>query len=78
MEPFEQLMDTARAAGALGVSPRTLGYLRVAGHRPRFVKVGRRVRYRVVDLTAYLEERTRRSTVDEGVSTNRGNSSAAR
>lgn len=66
MSEFERLWTTDGAAAALGISPRTLDYLRVKGDGPRFVKIGRRVKYRAADLTAYLEERTRTSTADRG------------
>lgn len=62
MSEFERLWDSDGAAAVLDISPRTLEYLRVKGSGPRFVKVGRRVRYRATDLTAYLDERTRTST----------------
>jgi hypothetical protein len=61
---FETLRDTAGAASVLGVSPRTLEHLRVRGGGPRFVKVGKRVRYRDADLRAYLDDRTRASTAE--------------
>lgn len=66
MDQFEPLRDTANAAAVLGISPRTLDYLRVTGSGPRFVKVGRRVKYRDTDLRAYLDDRTRTSTADRG------------
>jgi hypothetical protein len=66
METFETLRDTAGAASLLGVSPRTLEYLRTKGGGPQFVKVGKRVRYRDVDLRAYLDAQTRKSTADAG------------
>lgn len=66
MDQFEKLWSTDGAAAVLGVSPRTLEYLRVQGDGPRFVKIGRRVKYRAGDLTAYLEARTRQSTADRG------------
>lgn len=39
---------------------------RMAGYGPRFVKVGRSVRYRTSDVLAWLEANVRRSTCDAG------------
>jgi len=50
------VLDTEAAAARLGVSPTTLATWRCTGAvRVPYVKVGRRVLYRVVDLDAYLE-----------------------
>lgn len=43
-----------QAATYLGVSPLTLNTQRCRGGGPRYVKLGRRVVYRVADLDAYL------------------------
>jgi excisionase family DNA binding protein len=57
------LLTTAQAAEYLGVSKAFLERDRWAGARIRFIKVGSRaVRYRMADLEAYLDARTRRST----------------
>ena len=53
-----RLLDQAQAAELLQVSPRTLEGWRCRGGGPRFVRVGRRVRYRLQDLRAWLDERT--------------------
>lgn len=59
--------DTAGAAARLGVTPETLRNWRWRGDRgPTFIKVGRLVRYRLVDLADYLDDCTRRSTSDPG------------
>lgn len=47
-----EYLTTAEAAEALGVSVRTLGALRAAGQGPRFVRVGRAVRYPRATLLA--------------------------
>jgi len=62
-----QLMTTADAADYLGVSKAFLERDRWAGARIPFIRVGRRaVRYRLSDLTAYLDCQTRYSTSDQG------------
>jgi excisionase family DNA binding protein len=58
-----KLYDTKEAAEYLGgIKPNTLEGWRVKGVSPRFVKCGRLVRYKIEDLDAYLESRTRSST----------------
>lgn len=56
------LFDVDPAAGYLGVSASYLNKLRVSGGGPRFAKLGSRVRYRRVDLDAWLESRLVTST----------------
>lgn len=55
-------LDTKGAAAQIGFAPNTLEKLRVYGGGPRYVKMGRSVRYRVSDLEAYLAERVVEST----------------
>jgi len=52
------------AAELLGVSTRTLQAWRVKGAGPRFVKIGRAVRYRRRALIEFLNERTFASTTE--------------
>lgn len=54
------------AAERLGVQRSTLDNWRWTGSGPRYCKVGGRVRYRLADLAAWLDARTRRSTSDPG------------
>lgn len=56
------LFITAEAAHYLGLATTTLNKWRIYGHGPRFVKLGRAVRYRKDDLDRYLADRTKRST----------------
>ena len=55
------------AAEYLHVSPSTLAKRRVDGTGPRFIKVGRSVRYRRVDLDNFMAIRVVGSTSDEPV-----------
>lgn len=55
-------VDTDGAARHLGLATSTLEKLRTYGGGPRYVKLGRAVRYRVSDLEAYLAERVVEST----------------
>lgn len=59
------LLTQREGAAFLGVSPRTLEGWRVRGGGPRFVRLGRAVRYRRADLEEYMHERTWRSTSED-------------
>jgi predicted DNA-binding transcriptional regulator AlpA len=60
------LLDTNAVAAMLGLRPNTLVQWRMGGSGPRFVKLGRRVRYRPADVSDWLEKQTRRSTSEIG------------
>jgi predicted DNA-binding transcriptional regulator AlpA len=60
-------VDTEGAATQIGLAVSTLEKLRVSGGGPRFVKLGRAVRYRMTDLEAYLAERVVESTSQRAV-----------
>ena len=49
-----------------GVSEKTLAKMRCEGRGPTYVKIARRVRYRVQDLRTYIEQMRRVSTSDPG------------
>lgn len=55
-------VDTEGASRHIGLAVSTLEKMRVYGDGPRFVKLGRSVRYRVADLEAYLDHRVVEST----------------
>ena len=61
-----QLLTTRQTAEWLVVSQRTLESFRVTGRGPKYVKIGRCVRYRARDLKEWLEGLERRSTSDRG------------
>lgn len=50
------LLDCNPAAEYLGLSPITLADWRVQGRGPRYVKLGRRVKYDIADLDDYIAE----------------------
>lgn len=60
------LLTAEEAAQHLRRSSKTLEADRLRGSGPRFVKLGRSVRYRLSDLEAYIEKGLRRSTSDPG------------
>lgn len=57
-----ELLSTQDAAKVVGLSPQTLAILRVEGGGPRYVKLGRSVRYDPADLAAWVEANKRAST----------------
>jgi predicted DNA-binding transcriptional regulator AlpA len=64
--PKQRLVDTPRAAEYLGLAKNTLDKMRIYGRRqdnsPRFVKLGRSVRYDLRELDAYIARNTTIST----------------
>jgi predicted site-specific integrase-resolvase len=57
------LLNTTDAADFLGVTPGTMSVWRSLGrYQIPYIKVGSRVRYRLEDLEAFLQERTRTHT----------------
>ena len=60
------LLNTMEAAEALRLAAGTLEKLRTYGGGPRYVKLGRAVRYRREDLEAWLADRVVGSTSHDG------------
>lgn len=59
MDANDRLVAQREAAGFLGVSPNTLNFWRTKGRGPKYVAISNRcVRYRVSDLTAWVNART--------------------
>ena len=53
------LLDRDEAATYLGISPRTLAVWAATGrYSLKFVRIGRRVKYRRADLDAFIASRT--------------------
>jgi excisionase family DNA binding protein len=61
-----KLMPTAEAADYLKMARSTLAKARLHGTGPRFIKIGRAVRYRRADLDAWINARYADSTADAG------------
>lgn len=55
---FGELIDEASLASRLGVSRSTLQSWRYTGRGPRWIKLGRLIRYRLHDVDAYLAANT--------------------
>jgi len=62
MQNTNPLLSTTDAAPQIGIKPTTLEIWRVQGKGPRYLKIGRLVRYRLSDLTAWLDAQTRNNT----------------
>lgn len=60
--PKQPFLDTNEAAAYLSLQRTTLEAWRCRGGGPRFVKLGRSVRYRSSDLDTWIESRTRSNT----------------
>lgn len=58
------LLGEKNAALFLNLSVKTLQNWRISGRGPSFVKIGRRVQYRLADLEDYIEKCVRCSTSD--------------
>ena len=65
-DPALVLLDQDRLAKLLGCSPRTLERQRLEGTGIPFTRVGRLVRYRLIDVHRHLEGQRRTSTSDPG------------
>jgi predicted DNA-binding transcriptional regulator AlpA len=48
----------------LGLRPSTLEQMRLTGRGPKFCKIGRSVRYRVEDVTAWIQQNTFNNTTE--------------
>jgi excisionase family DNA binding protein len=57
-----ELLSTEELAELLGVHPATLATWRHEGRGPKFVKVGKVVRYRRGEIDAFLDSNTHTST----------------
>ena len=53
------LVDEVQLATRLGVARSTLQSWRYAGRGPRYIKLGRLIRYRTTDVDAFLRANTR-------------------
>jgi excisionase family DNA binding protein len=66
IEDAAMLFTQAEAADHLRLSERTLKRWRVSGSGPAFVKLGRRVLYRKLDLEEWIASRVVHSTSEAG------------
>jgi predicted DNA-binding transcriptional regulator AlpA len=62
---IDPLLHPRDAAKLLGVSTSWLAKARLSGNGPRFVKIGRAVRYLEASLKEYIKARMRGSTSEE-------------
>ena len=59
---IDQLLDTLEVARLIGVHPQTLSTWRSQSQGPRWIKVGRKVKYRPNDVGDWLDQNVRTST----------------
>jgi predicted DNA-binding transcriptional regulator AlpA len=57
-----ELMTPAALANKVGKSPAALAQWRYLGIGPKFIKLGRNVRYRTSDVEAWLDHQTMQRT----------------
>ncbi len=62
---YAELINEEHASTILKVSTRTLQAWRVQGYGPKFIKVGRSVRYRLEDIHAFVNENVHQSTSEK-------------
>jgi predicted DNA-binding transcriptional regulator AlpA len=62
---MQPLLTQRQCAEALALSERTLERFRVSGIGPKFVRMGKSVRYRLTDVEAWIERRTVGSTSEQ-------------
>lgn len=55
-------LTPVQLAARFQVHPGTLANWRVRGDGPKFIKIGKRVAYRLADVTAWEEKQTRANT----------------
>jgi excisionase family DNA binding protein len=68
----QRVLTTEQAAALCGLSRRTFEGHRLTGRGPKFLKLGRSVRYALEDLEAWLAASRRRSTSDDGAAAGGG------
>jgi predicted DNA-binding transcriptional regulator AlpA len=61
------LLSAREAAALLHLSERTLERFRVSGAGPKFVRLGRSIRYRLTDIEAFIAARIVGSTSERPV-----------
>jgi hypothetical protein len=66
VDPLAPLLTVNEAADILRCSRHSLNRWRLTGDGPKFIYVGRRVRYRRADLISFIDVSTRNSTSDPG------------
>ena len=62
---MQPLLTQRQAAETLALSERTLERFRVTGAGPKFVRLGKSIRYRLADLEAWIASRVVGSTSEK-------------
>jgi hypothetical protein len=74
-DPRMVRLTSAEASALTGLAPKTLEAMRAEGRGPRFLKIGRRIAYRLADALNYIEECSFASTREAKTKTSRQRSS---
>ncbi|MFO7861005.1 MAG: helix-turn-helix domain-containing protein [Desulfosalsimonas sp.] len=61
-----EFYTTEQVSNLLGIQPNTLEIWRHRGTGPKFIKMGRLVRYKSNDLEAWIDSQTRQNTSQAG------------
>lgn len=69
-EPEPEYVDTVGASRLTGLSTRALDTLRHRSHGPRYLRVGKRIRYRINDLRKWMEREAVPASASAGNRTN--------
>ena len=62
---MQPLLTQRQASEMLALSERTLERFRISGIGPKFVRMGKSIRYRLGDVEAWIERRTVGSTSEQ-------------
>ena len=63
---MQTLINAEDAARYLNLSTSTLAKMRLSGNTPKYIKMGRRVAYRQIDLEAWVDSQRFQSTSEYG------------
>lgn len=63
----DKIYKASPVAELLGTTVGTLAYWRYMGKGPKFIKLGRAVRYRESDVNAWLDAQTREQTGERAI-----------
>jgi predicted DNA-binding transcriptional regulator AlpA len=66
---MDELLNTEQVAKRCGLSEMTVRKWRMTGEGPRFIRLGRAVRYRLNDLEAFLAGRAFSTTTEADFAT---------
>lgn len=63
---MSKFLNEIQLSELIQIKPSTLRKWRWEGKGPKFIKIGHRVMYSMLDITSYIDAQRRRSTADMG------------